>query len=82
MKISFEREVLGTNHNERIGLALSYGKYFGDTDRVFGISLYWNGGEYWFGVSISTNKEYEEEYEFDEPVYTGVEFSYEEDEEE
>ena len=60
MKVSFERETIGTDHDERIGLAFSFGKYFNSTDWVFGVTLYWNCVQYWFGISISkTNKDYE-----------------------
>jgi hypothetical protein len=60
MKISFEREVLGTNHDERIGLAFSYGKYFTIQERTFGVTLYWNSVEYWFGISFTPNEEDED----------------------
>jgi len=59
MKIGFDKYTTGTDHNERIGLAFSFGRYFNSTEWVFGVTFYWNCMHYWFGISIS--KTYKEE---------------------
>lgn len=52
MKISFEKEITGADHHERIGLAFTYGYYFHE-DRVFGVNLFWNCTSYWFAITIT-----------------------------
>lgn len=53
MKISFENEVSGTDHDDQIGFTFTYGYYF-KQDRVFGVKWFWRGLSYWRAITFSS----------------------------